>query len=146
MNPPLKPTVACLAVLVVGVFGMQGLYAQDGPDSAAPQFAADRGARSLRIEGDATAFHVVVQQTTLADVLSALESFDVRYRSSIRLEEVLNGTYAGSIDHVVARLLNGYNFATKQDGSRLEVTIFGKGGEFEVPAPIIASVRRRPSD
>jgi hypothetical protein len=46
----------------------------------------------------------------------------------------------------VARLLNGYNFATKQDGSRLEVTIFGKGGGFEVPAPVIVSGRRRPSD
>jgi hypothetical protein len=143
----LKPTVVCLTVLVIGVFAVQGLHAQDNPDRAAPpQLTADRGDRSLRVEGDATALHVEVQQTTIADVLSALESFNVRYRSSIGLDEVVNGSYAGSLGHVVARLLNGYNYATKLDGSKLEVTIFGRRGEFAVPAPIVIPVRRRPSD
>jgi hypothetical protein len=145
MSRPLKPTIACLTILVA--FGMQGLYAQDGPGGAAPQqLTADRGGRSLRIEGDATALHVEVRQTTIADVLSALEAFNIRYRSSTGLDDVISGTYAGSLGHVVARLLNGYNYATKQDGSRLEVTIFGKRGEFAVPAPIVIPVRRRPSD
>ena len=147
MKRLLKPTVACLTVLVVGVFAVQGLHAQDNRDSAAPpQLTADRGGRSLRVEGDAAALHVEVQQTTIGDVLSALESFNIRYRSSIGLDEVVNGTYAGSLGHVVARLLNGYNYATKLDGSKLEVTIFGKRGEFAVPAPIVIPVRRRPSD
>jgi len=146
MNP--KPIVAGLAVLVVGVFGMQGPCAQDGPDPPAlPQSTADRGGdgRSLRIEGDATALHIEVQQTSLADVLFALKTFNIRYRSSIGLDERLDGSYAGSLGHVVGRLLNGYNYATKRDGSRLEVTIFGKGGDVELPAPVI-SVRRRSSD
>lgn len=147
MNPPFKPAIACLTALIVGSFGMQRLCAQDNPDSAAPpQFAAERGARSLHIEGDAAALHVEVRQTTIADVLSALESFNMRYRSATGLDEMLTGTYAGSLGHVVARLLNGYNYATKQDGSRFEVTIFGKRGEFAVPAPIVIPIRRRPSD
>jgi hypothetical protein len=142
-----NPTVACLTVLVVGMFGMQGACAQDGPNHAAPpHFAAEHDGRSLRIEGDAAALHVVVQQTTIADVLSALGGFDVRYRSSIGLDEVVNGGYAGSLGHVVARLLNGYNYATKQDSSGFEVTIFGKRGEFTVPGPIVIPIRRRPSD
>jgi hypothetical protein len=133
MYPLRKSTVACLTVLVVGVVGVQGLYAQglyaqDGPERAAPpQLTADRG--SLRIEGDAAALQVEVQQTAIADVLAALKGFNVRYRSSIGLDKVLDGTYAGPLEHVVARLLNGYNYTTKHDGSRLEVTIFGKGGE-----------------
>jgi hypothetical protein len=144
---PLKPTAACLTFLVVVVFGMQGLHAQHNPDSAAPQqLTADGGGRLLRIAGDAAALHVEVQQTTIADVLSALESFNLRYRSSIGLDEVVNGSYAGSLGHVVARLLNGYNYAIKLASSGLEVTIFGKGDVFAVPAPIIIPVRRRPSD
>jgi hypothetical protein len=147
MNPLFKPTVACLTALVVGLFGMQRLCAQDSPDAVAPpQLTDDRGGRSLRIEGDATTLHVVVQQTTIADVLSALAGLNVRYRSSIGLDEMLDGSYAGPLGHVVARLLNGYDYATKQNGSRLEVTIIGKGGEAEMPGPIAVSVRRQPSD
>jgi hypothetical protein len=144
VNRPFNPITACFAVLVVGVVAIQTLHAQDSPDGAAP--AADRGGRTLSIEGDATALHVVVQQTTIEDVLSALKGFNVRYRSSIGLDEVLTGTYAGPLDHVVARLLNGYNYAIKLASSDLEVTIFGKGDIFAVPAPIIIPVRRRPSD
>jgi hypothetical protein len=147
MNTVLKPTVACVALLIVGVVGMQTLCAQDNPDSALPRhLTADRGGRSLQIEGDATALHIELQQTAIADVLSALNKFNVVYRSSIRLDEALNGTYSGSLRHVVGRLLNGYNYLTKLDGSGLEVTIFGKGDEFAVPAPIINPVRRRTSD
>jgi hypothetical protein len=145
MYPLLKSTVACLAGLVVGMVGVQGLSAQDGPEHAGPaQLTAGRG--SLRIEGDAAALHVEVQQTAIADVLAALKSFNVRYRSSIGLDEMRDGSYAGSLGHVVARLLNGYDYATKQDGSRLEVTIIGKGGETEMPGPIAVSVRRQPSE
>jgi hypothetical protein len=147
MNQFLKPAGACLAVFGVGMFGMQGLCAQDSPDrTAPPQLTTDGSGRSLHIDGYAAALHVVVQQTTIADVLSALGGFDVRYRSSIGLDEMLDGNYAGSLEHVVARLLNGYNYAAKQDGSRFEVTIFGKGGEIENPGPITVAVRRQPSD
>jgi hypothetical protein len=133
MNTALKPTVA--ALLIVGVVGMQTLCAQDNPDSALPRhLTADRGGHSLQIEGDATALHIEVQQTAIADVLTALNKFNIRYRSSIGLDETLNGTYTGSLRHIVTRLLNGYNYTAKQDGSRLEVTIYGKNGDVEVPA------------
>jgi hypothetical protein len=146
MHGLLKSTVALLVAAVFGVLAMQKLHAQGSSSAQAAVPILERGGSSLRVEGDAAALRVEVQQTALADVLSALENFDIRYRSSIGLDEVLSGTYAGSLGHVVARLLNGYNYATKQDGSRLEVTIFGKRGEFAVPAPIVIPIRRRPSD
>jgi hypothetical protein len=146
MHRHLKPIVACLAAGIFGVLAMQSLHAQGGSGVQAGMPIAESGGNSLRIEGDAAALRIDVHQTTIGDVLSALENFNIRYRSSIGLDDVLNGTYAGSLGHVVARLLNGYNYATKQDGTRLEVTIFGKRGEFAVPAPIVIPVRRRPSD
>ena len=60
------------------------------------------------------------------DVLSALARFNIRYRSSTGLDEVLDGTYAGPLGQVVGRLLNGYDYAAKRDGLKLEVTVFGK--------------------
>jgi hypothetical protein len=146
MHPILKPTLAFLAAFYFDVSAMHGLHAQSSSSVEVDAPILESGGNSLRIKGDAAALHIDVKQTTIADVLSALESFDVRYRSSIGLGEVLNGTYAGSLGHVVSRLLNGYNYATKQDGSRLEVTIFGKRGEFAVPAPVLIPVRPRHSD
>jgi hypothetical protein len=142
MNRLLKPTVAGLAVLAVGVLGA---HAQDDPDHAAPpQLTVD--GRSLHIEGDATALRVEVRQTTIADVLSALARFNIRYRSSTGLDEVLDGTYAGPLGQVVGRLLNGYDYAAKRDGLKLEVTVFGKRGEIADSASIVVPVRRRPSE
>ena len=144
MNRLLKPTVAGFAVLAVG---MLGAYAQDDPDHAAPpQLTADRGVRSLHIEGDATALRVEVRQTTIADVLSALARFHIRYRSSTGLDEVLDGTYAGPLGQVVGRLLSGYDYAAKEDGLKFEVMVFGKRGEAADPASIVVPVRRRPSE
>jgi hypothetical protein len=144
MNRLLKPTVASLAVLAVG---MLGAYAQDDLEHVAPQqLTADRDGRLLRIEGNATALRVEVRRTTIADVLSALARFNIRYRSSTGLDEVLDGTYAGPLGQVVTRLLNGYDFAAKEDGLKLEVMIFGKRGEVVESAPISVPVRRRSSE
>jgi hypothetical protein len=143
MNPLLKSAVAGVTALAAAVAGTQGLCAQDGPGHAAPpQLTADRG--SLRIEGDAMALRLVAQRTTIARALSALASFNVRYRASIGLDEALDGTYAGSLGDVVGRMLIGYNYAARRDGSRLEVTIFGKGDEFADPAPLNRPTQRRP--
>jgi hypothetical protein len=144
MNLLLKLMVTSLTILVGGGFGMQGLYAQDSLDRAAPQhLTADRSGHSLRIEGDAAALHVEVQQTTIVDVLSALESFNIRYRSSIALNDVVNGTYAGPPGRVLSRLLVGYNYAIKQGDAEIDVIIVSRYGEQTIPAPII--VQRRGS-
>jgi hypothetical protein len=84
-----------------------------------------------------------VQQTTIADVLSALESFNIRYRSSIALNDVVNGTYAGPPGRVLSRLLVGYNYAIKQGDAEIDVIIVSRYGEQAIPAPII--VQRRGS-
>jgi hypothetical protein len=97
----------------------------------------------IRIEGDVAALHVEVQQTTIADVLSALESFNIRYRSSIALNDVVNGTYAGPPGRVLSRLLVGYNYAIKQGDAEIDVIIVSRYGEQAIPAPII--VQRRGS-
>jgi hypothetical protein len=143
MHPLLKPKVAFLAALLFGVSAMYGLQAQTGAGVEAAVPIPERGGSSLRIKGDVAALHVEVRQTTIADVLSALA---VRYHASVSLDEVIEGTYAGSLAHVVSRVLDGYNYATKQSAPNFEVIIFGRRGESAVPAPIIIPVRRRPSD
>jgi hypothetical protein len=95
---------------------------------------------SVRVQLDAAAVRVEAHQTTIASVLSALAgAFNIRYRASIALDEVLNGTYAGSLGHVISRVLNGYNYVIKYESSQLDVIILGKRGERVVTATLAAT-------
>jgi hypothetical protein len=84
-----------------------------------------------------------VHQARLADVLTALARFNIRYRSPVVLNKVIDGTYGGPLGHVLSRLLAGYNYAIKQDDAEIDVIIVSRYGEQAIPAPII--VQRRGS-
>jgi hypothetical protein len=101
---------------------------------------ADATAASLRLQGSASALRVEVCQSTVAAVLSALSDYKVTYRSSIALNQVHDGTYAGSLGQVIARVLDGYSYVIKHDSSHLDITIYGKKGELAVAAPIVTQV------
>jgi hypothetical protein len=126
------PLAACLAALVFCLLAAQSLHAQDGSN--------------VRITGDAGALQLDVHRATLAEVLTALGRFNIRYRSQSALNGVIDGTYGGSLAHVLSRVLDGYNYAIKQSDAKLEVIVVGRRGEQASPAPVIIPVRRRPSD
>lgn len=107
---------------------------------------AKRGESVLHIAGDAAALAVEVRQARIADVLTALAGFNIRYRSSIALDEILDGAYAGSLGRVLSRVLDGYDYAIKQDNAKFEVIVVGKRGEQADSAPIIKPVQQRSSD
>jgi hypothetical protein len=123
---------AFLAALVFGALAAQSLRAQDGSN--------------VRITGDAAALQLDVHQATVADVLTALGRFNIQYRSQSALNTMVDGTYTGSLNRVLSRVLDGYNYAIKQSDAKLEVIVVGRRGEQASPAPVIIPVRRRPSD
>ena len=109
---------------------------------AGPLSVEDAGG-SVRVQGDASAVRVEARQTTIANVLFALATaFNIRYRSSMALDEVLDVTYAGSLTYVISRVLDGYSYVIRYDNSELNVMILAKRGEREVSAPPAAPIRR----
>jgi hypothetical protein len=107
-------------------------YNADFTNGAAPIVEVDVG--SVHVQGNPAAVQLDARQSTIIEVLSALSAaFNISYRSSIALDEALNGTYAGSLGHVISRVLDGYNYVVKRDNAKLDVTIFGKRGERAVP-------------
>jgi hypothetical protein len=132
MHRRLEPIVPCLAAVMFSVLAAQSLHAQDGSN--------------VHIRGDAGALRLDVHQATLADVLTALARFNIQYRSQSALNGMVDGSYAGSLSHVLSRVLDGYNYAIKQSNAKLEVIVISRRGEQASPAPIIIPVRRRPSD
>jgi hypothetical protein len=134
MHRRIAPTFAVLATLVSGVVAAQALHAQDG---------AAAGTEAVRVKGDAKALELDVHQARLADVLTALARFNIRYRSPMALNDVIDGTYVGPLGHVLSRLFAGYNYAIKQGDAEIDVIIVSRQGEQAIPAPVI--VQRRGS-
>jgi len=89
-----------------------------------------------QIEGGRDAVRIEAQDTSVEEILAALgDAFDLRYRSSANLGRKVSGTYRGSLERVVRRVLEGYDFVLKTDNGRLEVTVLGP----RTPAAAVAA-------
>jgi hypothetical protein len=96
----------------------------------------------LCVQGSPTRVHLEVDQTTIMSVLSALRTvYNISYSSSIALNEICDGVYAGSLRQVISHLLSNYNYVIKLKNASLDVDIFGKIDEQAIPASIANEVR-----
>jgi hypothetical protein len=163
-----NPTAAILSAVIVSTLASSELRAQGTPVPADPQFKSCENSAStdcrgkpqswspsnfnagvatpsaegdrLRVQGDPKAVRVDARQTTIADVLGGLAAaFNIRYRSSIALNDVRNGTYSGPLRQVISRVLDGYNYVIKYEDSKLNIIVVGKVGEQATAAPQTAA-------
>jgi hypothetical protein len=96
----------------------------------------------VRVEGNPDVLRVTSSGDALSEILSAFgASFAVKVRSSVPLNESINGAYAGSLSQVVSRLLQDYNYVIKQDQGLREIIVFGRKGKGEA----VAAPRELPS-
>lgn len=113
--------------------------------AAAATTAPEAGTSFLHIQGDAAAVRLDVRQTKVDNVLAALaDNFHFHYRASVPLDDAVSGSYAGSLGHVLGRVLASYNYVIAQDREQLNVVIIGRHGEKAVPAPTMVPLRQHP--
>jgi hypothetical protein len=88
---------------------------------------AVHGARAeVHVQGVPDAVVVDARDASVEDVLEALgTSFGLQYRGADALQRRISGTYRGSLQHVVRRVLDGYNFVLKTDDDEIEVVVIG---------------------
>src|SRR5206468_4911807 len=89
--------------------------------------AAVRAARAeVHVQGASDALVLDARDASVEDVLEALgTSFGLQYRGADALQRRISGTYRGSLQHVVRRVLDGYNFILKTDDEDVEVVVIG---------------------
>ena len=85
----------------------------------------------VHVEGSPVLVRVSTSRDTISDVLSALAAtFNVQYRTAIPLDAAAEATYSGSLQQVISRLLDGYNYMVKTDDSKTtEIVVFGTRGK-----------------
>jgi hypothetical protein len=80
--------------------------------AAAPTIAL----AEVHVEGTLAAVHVTTDKDAIPDVLSAFETpFNLRYHTSVPLDGSVSSVYSGSLEHVISRLLSGYDYVIAHD-------------------------------
>ncbi|MCG2671497.1 hypothetical protein ACFPFP_31660 [Bradyrhizobium sp. GCM10023182] len=78
----------------------------------------------VKVEGRPDAVHLEVHDTSLHDVLAALqERFNLRYRTVDALEAQMTGVFDGPLRRVVARLLSGHDYAMQVTADGVDVLV-----------------------
>jgi hypothetical protein len=93
-----------------------------------------------QVRGSREVVSIETQNASIQEILTALgAAFDVQYRSSVNLEKQLTGTYEGSLQRVVTRVLEGYNFIVKTSEGRIEIIVLGAPNTSTAPGKSSAS-------
>lgn len=95
---------------------------------------------SAQVSGSQQAVSVDARNSSVKEVLSALsQKFKLQFQATANLDRPVSGTYQGSLQHVVARLLEGYNFVIRTNDGALEITVLGAPN-----GPTVAGVQSTP--
>jgi hypothetical protein len=78
------------------------------------------------VSGTAAAVRVEAVRSPLQEVLAELSKrFNFGYRSSVSLNETIDGAFQGNLNSVIARLLTGHNYIVKRENSYFEIVVLG---------------------
>jgi len=91
----------------------------------------------VNVAGTVAAVRIVASQDSVQKVLSVVtQTFNVRYRTSVPLDQVVTGTYSGSLTAVISRLLDGYNYTIRQDSEAVEIVVLERRGARARPVAV----------
>jgi hypothetical protein len=98
---------------------------------------------AVTVDGLSSAIRLDVHHATLEDILSALAGpCNLTHSSSIALADLREGTYSGSLERVISRLLDGYDYVIRRERDHLDLWVLGKSGEQATPSPTLMRARQ----
>src|SRR5262245_2932753 len=82
---------------------------------------------TVEIQGDVSGLRLTASGDSISDVLAAISKVaNLRYRTTVELGTMISGSYSGSAESVIARLLRDYSFTIGRKGEVLEVSVYGQ--------------------
>lgn len=91
----------------------------------------------VSIEGPPNAVHVEARDAGVTEILEALGAkFKLQYRTTDILDRRMTGSFNGPLWHVVARILDGYDFALTVMPDGIDALVMRQSGTGPVPAPV----------
>ena len=97
-----------------------------------------RADAEVRVDGGRDEMPVRVENDTVRHVLEALgQTVSLHYRSAAPLNKVIGGSFSGSLEQVLSRVLAGYDFVVRYNLRAVELLVVGKSGAAAVPPPSV---------
>src|SRR5215510_14786508 len=85
-------------------------------------------AAEVSVTGDVKALVIEARDASVEEVMAALGShFGLQYRGTATLERRISGSYRGTLQHVIRRVLDGYDFIMRTNVDDVEVTVLTGG-------------------
>jgi hypothetical protein len=103
---------------------------------------------AVEVQGTSASIQVVAQNARVSEVLRALtESLkSINCKEMTDLDGVISGTYEGSLEDVLGRVLRGYDYVITTQGAAIDIVVIGRSGSAPaVVAPIPGAVAPLPT-
>jgi hypothetical protein len=99
----------------------------------------------VHVDGEPQAVHVEVRDASLREVMAALhDHYNLRYRSNDALATPKTGVFNGTLAHVAARILDGYDYAMTITPEGIDVLVLRQAGANPSAATVTPASAPRP--
>ncbi len=94
----------------------------------------DASAKTM-VERDSDAVSVTAENAPIGEVLAELSAkFGLIYTPTPGLDRTVGGTYSGTLQQVLARVLDGCDYVVSYSGDKIELKILGRSDSIPHPS------------
>jgi hypothetical protein len=97
---------------------------------------------AVEVQGTRASVHVVAHNAKVSEVLGALTETlkGFHCKETANLDGVISGSYRGSVEDVLGRVLRGYDYIITTQGTAIDIVVIGKSGSAPAVVPTSATV------
>jgi len=89
------------------------------------------------VEGRSDAVHLSAEDASVNEVLAALSArFNLTYTPAPELDRAVAGVYSGTLQQVLARILDGYDYVANFSVNGIELKVLGRSGLIARPSDV----------
>jgi hypothetical protein len=91
----------------------------------------------IEIEGQSDALRLTAEDASIDEVLAALSAkCNLTYSSEPELDRIVVGSYSGTLQQVVGRILEGYDYVVNVSVERIELKILSRSASVAKPSTL----------
>ena len=97
--------------------------------------ALGKASAKTKVEGESDAVSLTAENAPIGEVLAELSAkFGLIYTPTPGLDRMVGGTYSGTLQQVLAGILDGCDYVVSYSGDKIELRILGQSGSAAHPS------------